>query len=70
MSYHLHHAAIFVVGKVYGATYDHLLFECLALGAIDYVEMSVATLGNDGGCRESPFESYLHEFYLADVLFQ
>ena len=46
---HLQHAAVLVIGKVYGAAYHLLLLYRVTLGAVDDVEVRVDALGNNGG---------------------
>ena len=56
--------------EVDSATDDNLVFERLTLGAVDDVDMSELTLGNDGWCGESALDAQLEEFYRSDVLLE
>ena len=56
---HLQHAAVLVIGKIYGAAYHLLLLYRVALGAVDDVEVCVDALGNNGGRGECTLECEL-----------
>ena len=49
--------------EVDGATDDDLVFECLALGAVDDVDVSELTLGTNRWCGPSAIDAQLEELY-------